>query len=348
MANMLRFRHSFLLVTAVVLFLPHARIVRAEAEGGEKVYQRLMKSAVWVISPRSKAPGSSGKVLISSGSGSLLDARLRLVLTNYHVVEDREQVNVFFPHYQAGNSGKKHIVAEREYYTRLFSAGKSIRGKVVARNARSDLALIQLEAVPAGAVGIQLARESPAPGQRVHSIGNPGQSGALWVYTSGTVRQVYHKRWPARLQDKVLDLEAEVVETQSPTNPGDSGGPLVNDQGSLVGVTQGGAPSGSAQLLSTFIAVSEVKALLKRERLKVSSAPALASSESPSSPETERKAEQVSKAERDASGKLKLAKSLADDGLVDKAKPRLQEIVDSFPQTKAAEEARQLLEKLNK
>jgi hypothetical protein len=140
-----------------------------------------------------------------------------------------------------------------------------------------------------------------------------------------------------------------VVLTDSPTNPGDSGGPLVDDQMHLIGVTQGGSPPGSAQLLSTFIDVSEVKTLLKKQRIRVNAAPALASSESPgaSTPEADRKVE-ASKAEHAAVGKLKLAKSLAESGLVDKAKPRLQEIVDSYPQTKAAEEARQLLEKLNK
>ena len=170
------------------------------------------------------------------------------------------------------------------------------------------------------------------------------------MYTLGTVRQVYKKRWQAKLHDRTLELEAEVVETQSPTNPGDSGGPLVNDQAHLVGVTQGGAATGTAQLLSTFIDVSEVKAFLRKERIRVSTAPALASSETPApSPSAGNPAaEKTSKAERDASSKLKLARILAEDGLVDKAKPRLQEIVDSFPQTKAAEEARQLLEKLNK
>ena len=48
-----------------------------------------------------------------------------------------------------------------------------------------------------------------------------------------------------------------MVETDSPTNPGDSGGPLVNDKGELVAVTEGGAVN--AQLLSTFIDVSEVQ-----------------------------------------------------------------------------------------
>ena len=57
-----------------------------------------------------------------------------------------------------------------------------------------------------------------------------------------------------------------MVETDSPTNPGDSGGPLLNAKGELVGVTQGGALN--AQLVSTFIDVSEVKQLLATKAVK--------------------------------------------------------------------------------
>jgi len=64
------------------------------------------------------------------------------------------------------------------------------------------------------------------------------------VYTSGTVRQVYRKKWVAGDEHKVFHLDAEIVETQSPTNAGDSGGPLVNDRAELVGVTQGGTLRG--------------------------------------------------------------------------------------------------------
>jgi hypothetical protein len=72
---------------------------------------------------------------------------------------------------------------------------------------------------------------------------------------------VYRKKWKARLdRNTVLTFEAKVIETDSPTNPGDSGGPLLNDKGELVGVTQGGATN--AQLVSTFVDVSEVKQLL--------------------------------------------------------------------------------------
>lgn len=50
-------------------------------------------------------------------------------------------------------------------------------------------------------------------------------------------------------------------------------------------------------------------------------------------------------AEEEAARKLKLAKMLAADGLTSKARIRFEEIVSKFPETKAAAEARQLLEK---
>ena len=57
-----------------------------------------------------------------------------------------------------------------------------------------------------------------------------------------------------------------MIETDSPTNPGDCGGPLVNDQGELVGVTQGGALD--AESLSIFVDLSEVKRLINRRSVQ--------------------------------------------------------------------------------
>jgi hypothetical protein len=65
----------------------------------------------------------------------------------------------------------------------------------------------------------------------------------------------------------------------------------------------------------------------------------------PSKPEVTR---DEADAETIAARKLKQAKSLDDAGLADKAKARYKEIVTKYPDTKAAKEARQLLEKLDK
>jgi hypothetical protein len=55
----------------------------------------------------------------------------------------------------------------------------------------------------------------------------------------------------------------------------------------------------------------------------------------------------VDKAEQQAASKLKLAKMLQKDGLLKKAKIRFQDIIKDFPKTKAAEEARAILKKLD-
>jgi hypothetical protein len=214
-------------------------------DAGASVYQKVVRSTAWVHSDR-----GSGR--LATGSGALVDKGRRLVLTNYHVVGDVKSATVFFPQYD----GKKVIPDRGRYRT-------GIAGEVVEIDKEADLALVRIDRVPEGIPELPLAKDSPDPGQSVHSIGNPGKSGALWVYTPGKVRQVYSKRWKAKLDERtVITFEAKVIETDSPTNAGDSGGPLVNDAGQLVGVTQGGAID--AQSISIFVDLSEVKRLMNR------------------------------------------------------------------------------------
>ena len=225
------------------------------SEVGNSVYRKVLASSTWIHSDR--GPGR-----LATGSGSLIDKGRRLVLTNYHVVGNTKHALVFFPIYD--RNGK--AVPERSFYL-LRRKQLAIPGEVVEIDHQADLALIRLERIPTGTPALSLARVSPEPGQNVHSIGNPGKSDALWVYTAGKVRQVYTKKWKARLDDRtVVTFQAKVIETDSPTNPGDSGGPLVNDQGELVGVTQGGAID--AQLISIFVDISEVRRLLSRRSVQ--------------------------------------------------------------------------------
>lgn len=312
------------------------RPIRAQSDSTEKIYQRLLKSTVWVVVPKTK-DASTNRLLVSTGSGSLVDRARRLVLTNYHVVgKDADTVLVAFPVHENGKSG---AVAERSYYQRLLSNGRGIRGKVIAREPKCDLALIELERVPEDARQLPLAHDSPSPGQDVHSIGNPGQSGALWVYTPGKVRQVYHHKWRAGTGKESFELDARVVETQSPINRGDSGGPLVNNKGELVGVTQGHLLD--AQQISLFIDVSEVRKFLGSKKLLPAPAKethSLASNNEPKPVDDETK----------AARRLQFAKTLAMDGKLERAKSYCEEILETYPKTKAAEGAKELLEKLSK
>src|SRR5262249_15405035 len=151
----------------------------------------------------------------------------RLLLTNEHVVGAASEVVVFFPTAENGS-----LVTDPAYYVKKVTA---LHGRVVARDARRDLALIQLPALPGGVVALPLAGQSARPGQTVHSIGTSGADhGTLWSYTRGEVRAVH----AIRLTDETTQREFQSLETQSPTNHGDSGGPMVNDRSELVGVVE--------------------------------------------------------------------------------------------------------------
>lgn len=221
--------------------------------GGAKVYQQAVPAVVYVQSVR---PNGT-----ASGSGTLIDADRRLVLTNYHVVEDNPKATVMFPEFRDGRP-----VPERQFYK--DRAGRfGVPGRVVTVDQKADLAVIQIDRIPDGVKAVALAADSPTPGETVHSIGNAGKSGALFGYVRGTVRQVYRKKWQAALdKNRIATFEAKVIETDSPTNPGDSGGPLLNDAGKLVGVTQGGATN--ADSVSFFVDLSQVKQVMGSPKVR--------------------------------------------------------------------------------
>src|SRR5262245_17537741 len=208
-----------------------------------KVYEEALQSTTWVLTK------TSGKT--SSGTGVLVDAEKKLVVTNYHVVGEARTAIIFFPAMQNG----KPIVARKHYVDNVKTLG--IRGRILGVDRKRDLALIQLDRLPeSGIKAIPMAAESPKPGEDVESVGNPGSSDALWVYTSGTVRSVYKKQF----RTGAGDHEFNVVETQSPINTGDSGGPVVNHQGELVAISQAISPS--ARLVSYSVDITEIKAFL--------------------------------------------------------------------------------------
>jgi S1-C subfamily serine protease len=248
----------------------------AKAATGEQIYQRLLKSTVWIVAnqrvglgsgampkdgakpPQAGAapPGMRTGPMIATGTGSLIDRKHRLVITNVHVVgDDPEWVKLHFPQYAGGE-----LVAKRDAYQNQ----PGIAGKVVAKEERADLALVQLERIPDNVRVLPVARIKAKPGQQVHSLGNPGASTALWIYSPGRVRQVFQDRWSIRdpAQRKTHLYDAMKLETDSPINPGDSGGPLVNDRAVMVGVAHAG--DFKANNFSFFIDASEVRALVEK------------------------------------------------------------------------------------
>jgi HEAT repeat protein len=133
-------------------------------------------------------------------------------------------------------------------------------GRVVDQDASRDLALIKIDFIPKDIQALAVAKVWVTPGQTVYSIGNSqaggGESGSLWGYFDGKVRQVGHKTLPIRGHDMAFDISARMIETTSPSNPGDSGGPLLNERSELVGVTE--SYLAGARNVSLFVDGSEV------------------------------------------------------------------------------------------
>lgn len=227
-----------LMAYAAVAFLTLSPAARADVEN----YRKTLQSTAWVL-----AKNSDGT---SSGTGVLVDADRKLLVTNAHVVGDARAAVIFFPELK----DSKPVVERNHYLTNVRRLG--VRGQVVAVDRKRDLALVELQKIPEGVRAIEMAAESVSPGEEVDSIGNPGATDALWVYTSGTVRAVYKKQF----RTGAGDHDFQVVETQSPINSGDSGGPVVNAQGQLVAVSQAISPK--ARLVSYFIDISEIKDFL--------------------------------------------------------------------------------------
>jgi S1-C subfamily serine protease len=221
----------------------------------EEVYRRALQSAAFITVHMRSVPVPGGiSNEYSTGSAVLVDGDRRLLVTAYHVVEDRVAVRVQFPLYD----GERLVVETARY---PLNAG--IPGQVVARDPQRDLAVIQVERLPGNVRPMPLAAASPNPGAAVQAVGNPGASAARWVHSQGAVRQVVHKRVQASNPGgKISVYECWMVETQTPINQGDSGGPLISDRCELVGINSTGGGKGS--LMNNCIDIREVRTVLAR------------------------------------------------------------------------------------
>jgi pSer/pThr/pTyr-binding forkhead associated (FHA) protein len=193
--------------------------------------------------------------LLSTGTGSLIDKKRKLLLTAYHVLCGKKDAEIYFVKFD--KDGRE--IASLEHYLDKTKV-TSIHAKVLEKDSMLDLALLELDSVPDDVQELRLAGQSPATSTTVHALGNPWKAlnKTLWGYNQGHVRQV------GRLQTTYQngqDVDASVVMTENPINSGDSGGPLVNDEGELVGVC---SADESDIKVSYFIDVHEIKKILER------------------------------------------------------------------------------------
>ncbi|MEZ6143417.1 MAG: serine protease [Zavarzinella sp.] len=329
------------LLLSLALLLPSQR-TWAE-DDPEVLYKNVVNSAVFIV-----VPDRGG---IGMGSGSLIDAEKKLVLTNYHVVADQKTVWVQFPVY---DKKTKDMVTDKKKYMDRIKYGEASKGTVLYRSTSRDLAIVELDRVPPGAKPIPIAVKPVGPGRTVFSIGSPGALNQVFGFTEGRVRTVgqdeieYVDKDDPRYTFKV---KCRVITATNPTNPGDSGGPMFDNSGSMVGVTTGGMPS--QQNVSYFIDASEVLGFLKEKGITLSGKAGTGSVTSivpkdpkdPSNPKTPGAV--TDELEKKAKNILALASAYADDpALASAYKKALSDVISKYPMTNAAKEAKQILDRL--
>ncbi|NPV78150.1 MAG: PDZ domain-containing protein [Anaerolineae bacterium] len=147
------------------------------------------------------------------GSGFVVDTQGHVV-TNYHVVEGADELEVDFP------------------------SGYKVRGEVIAVDLDSDLAVIK--------VNVPVSQLKPLPmgdsdqlkvGQTVVAIGNP--FGLSSTMTVGVVSAKGRTLESIRQAPTGGFFSAgDLIQTDASINPGNSGGPLLNLKGEVVGVNR--------------------------------------------------------------------------------------------------------------
>lgn len=148
----------------------------------------------------------------SLGSGVIIDADAGLVLTNHHVIDNADDVQV------------------------TLADGRTVKAEFIGSDRDTDIALIRIPAEKLTALPLGNS-EQLRVGDFVVAIGNP--FGFSQTVTSGIVSAV------GRSGIRGLGYQ-NFIQTDASINPGNSGGALVNLQGQLVGInTASFNPQGS-------------------------------------------------------------------------------------------------------
>lgn len=170
-----------------------------------------------------------------AGAGFVVDAGKRLLVTCRHVVADRKAVDVLFPWVRDGE-----LVTDRAAYLRnrphLRELGLLVTGKVLKTSDALDVALLELESLPAGAKAVAFTSHAPQPGDALTVVGNRLDLDTVFNLTLGPLRTSGRLANGYFWRGKKLAVNANVLIGQLPTEEGDSGGPVFDSRGRLVGM----------------------------------------------------------------------------------------------------------------
>ncbi|MGE5146233.1 MAG: DegQ family serine endoprotease [Candidatus Eiseniibacteriota bacterium] len=234
-------------VTPAVVTIATEQKVTPQAEGGEQMPMPFPKDSPFgeffrkfmEQNPGFNAPGQHAQpqTMRALGSGFVIDPA-GYIVTNNHVIDGAQKITV------------------------TLASGKNYKAKLIGRDARTDLALLKIDAdgkLPYEQFGDS---DKMRVGDWVLAVGNPfGLGGTV---TAGIVS--------ARGRHLEGDSIVDFIQTDAPINRGNSGGPTFNEEGEVIGVnTAIYSPNGGSVGLGFAIPSNVVKKVVAdlREHGKV-------------------------------------------------------------------------------
>lgn len=208
----------------------------------EAVYQRVNPSVVYIENQAQVSRSAGGVTLAtSSGSGFVWDSQGHIV-TNNHVVEDADRLEV------------------------TFNDGVALPAELVGTDPDSDLAVIKIDPGLVDLTPVAQGSISEVQvGQRAIAIGNP--FGLVGTMTTGIVSAIGRSLPSDPTSSQSYNIP-QVIQTDAAINPGNSGGPLLNDNGEVIGVnfqiqSEAGTNSGIGFAIPINIVQRVVPALIE-------------------------------------------------------------------------------------
>ncbi|WP_273783581.1 Do family serine endopeptidase [Bartonella sp. AU15XJBT] len=166
------------------------------------------------FTPKEGEKNSQFQKVRSLGSGFVIDAQKGIIVTNYHVIVDADDIEV------------------------NFTDGTKLKAKLLGKDSKTDLALLQVDVGRKKLKAVRFGDSEKARiGDWVMAIGNPyGFGGSVTV---GIIS--------ARNRDLNAGPYDNFIQTDAAINRGNSGGPLFDRNGEVIGInTAIVSPSGGS------------------------------------------------------------------------------------------------------
>jgi putative serine protease PepD len=208
-----------------------------EEERTIRVYKKASEAVVFITTMSLQADPNDFFMEVQpregAGSGMVIDGPQGIILTNLHVIQDAQRIEI------------------------SLADGKNYNARLVGFDREYDIAVLKLTNPPRGLVGLDFTDSSKVEvGQRVLAIGNPFGLGR--TLTTGIVSSL-----DRTVKSPTGTVMKGLIQTDAAINPGNSGGPLLDADGRVVGInTAILSQSGDSAGIGFAVPINQIRRVL--------------------------------------------------------------------------------------